>query len=65
MPLRSSHSQRELDALRIVLDSRSPASKMRYHYVAGPVDLTPWIVEGQWGRPAADRTLQTAAASGA
>jgi hypothetical protein len=54
MPLRSSHSQRELDALRIVLDSRSPASKMRYHYVAGPVDLTPWIVEGQWGRPAAE-----------
>jgi hypothetical protein len=51
MPLRSPHSDRELDALRLVLDSRSPASKMRYHYSAGPIDLTPWKVEAQWGRP--------------
>lgn len=54
MPLPTSLSATELAALNTVLQSRAPASAMRYHYRVGGIDLTDDIIEAQWGRTGAE-----------
>lgn len=55
MPLAVSLTPNLRAALNSVLTQRAPANKMRFQYFLGSYDLTPYVIEAEWGRTGSDQ----------